>query len=183
MAGLKASRPRPELQLEEVRPPQRLAPWAYALAAEADGPNDVLATGRLVLLHDPEGQQAWSGVLRIVVYVRAELDAELVADPLLPSVGWSWLTDALDLSGAAYTALGGTVTETSSARFGDIAGPERTDDLQLRASWTPVTAELAPHGEAFLDLMSSVAGLPPVGAAMLPQRQVAPSPLTVTKDQ
>lgn len=183
VAGLKASRPRPELQLEEVRPPQRLAPWAYALAAEADGPNDVLATGRLVLLHDPEGQQAWSGVLRIVVYVRAELDAELVADPLLPSVGWSWLTDALDLSGAAYTALGGTVTETSSARFGDIAGPERTDDLQLRASWTPVTAELAPHGEAFLDLMSSVAGLPPVGAAMLPQRQVAPSPLTVTKDQ
>jgi hypothetical protein len=167
VASLKSVRPRPELQLGEVRAPQRLAPWAFALTAEADGPEGVLATGRLVLLHDPEGPESWSGVLRIVVYVRAELDAELAADPLLPSVGWSWLTDALDLSGADYTALGGTVTETSSARFGDIAGPERSDDLQLRASWTPVVAELAPHGEAFYDLMASVVGLPPVGATVL----------------
>jgi len=167
VAGLRSLRPRPELQLGEVRPPQRLAPWSFALTAEVDGPGEVLATGRLVLLHDPEGQEAWSGALRIVVYVRAELDAELATDPLLPSVGWSWLTDALDLSGAEYTALGGTVTETSSARFGDIAGPERSDDLQLRASWTPKTPGLAPHGEAFCDLLASVVGLPPVGATML----------------
>ncbi|HEV2780859.1 MAG TPA: DUF3000 domain-containing protein [Actinophytocola sp.] len=167
VAALRTLRPRPELHLEEVRPPQRLAPWAFAFTAEVNGPAEVLATGRLVLLHDPDGEEAWGGVLRVVAYVRAELDAELAADPLLPAVGWSWLTDALEASGAEYTALGGTVTDTSSARFGDIAGPARTDDLELRASWTPLSADLVPHGEAFCDLMASVVGLPPVGVATL----------------
>jgi hypothetical protein len=171
VGALKSLRPRPELQLGVVRPPQRLAPWAFAITAEVNGPADVLATGRLILLHDPEGQEAWDGVLRIVAYVRAELDAELADDPLLPTVGWSWLTDALAATGAEYAALGGTVTDTSSARFGDISGPARTDDLELRASWTPATADLAPHGEAFCDLMASVVGLPPVGVSMFSQRQ------------
>ena len=171
VAALRSLRPRPELHLEEVRAPQRLAPWACAFTAEATGPSDILATGKLVLLHDPDGQEAWGGVLRVVAYVRAELDAELAADPLLPEVTWSWLTDALDTAGAAYTALGGTVTDTSSARFGDIAGPARTDDLELRASWTPLDANLAPHGEAFCDLMASVVGLPPLGVATLTHRR------------
>ena len=158
---------------ETVRAPQRLAPWSYALSCEATGPADVQASGRLVLLHDPEGQEAWNGVLRLVIYVRAELDRELATDPFLPAVGWSWLTDALESSGASWTALGGTVTETSSARFGDIAGPARTDDLELRASWTPTDAALRPHGEAFLQLMSSVAGLPPVGVTLFGHRQTS----------
>jgi hypothetical protein len=171
VVALRSLRPRPELHLEEVRPPQRLAPFAFAFTAEATGPADVLATGRLVLLHDPDAEEAWGGVLRCVAYVRAELDAELAADPLLPEVGWSWLTDALQASGAEFTALGGTVTDTSSARFGDIAGPARTDDLELRASWTALTSNLVPHGEAFCDLMSSVVGLPPVGVTTLRQVQ------------
>jgi len=168
--ALKSLRPRAELTLAEVRPPQRLAPYAFALTAEATGPADVHATGRLILLHDPDGQETWDGVLRLVAYVRAELDAELADDPLLPNVGWSWLTDALAAAEADFTALGGTVTDTSSARFGDIAGPARTDDLELRASWTPRSPDLAPHGEAFCDLMASVVGLPPVGVTLFSQR-------------
>ncbi|WP_020671907.1 DUF3000 domain-containing protein [Amycolatopsis nigrescens] len=173
VAALQSVRPRPEVTLESMRPPQRLAPWSYALSCETTGPADVLASGRLVLLHDPDGQENWDGVLRLVVYVRAELDRELATDPFLPAVGWSWLTDALESSGATWTALGGTVTETSSARFGDISGPARTDDLELRASWTPTDAELRPHGEAFCQLMSSVAGLPPVGVTFFGQRQTS----------
>ncbi|WP_346054191.1 MULTISPECIES: DUF3000 domain-containing protein [Amycolatopsis] len=171
VAALQTVRPRPEMTLEAVRAPQRLAPWAYALSCETTGPADVPASGRLVLLHDPEGQEAWHGVLRMVVFVRAELDRELATDPFLPTVGWSWLTDALEHSGATWTALGGTVTETSSARFGEISGPARTDDLELRASWTPLDEHLEPHGEAFLQLMSSVAGLPPVGVTLFGHRQ------------
>jgi Protein of unknown function (DUF3000) len=172
VAALQAVRPRPEVTLETVRAPQRLAPWSYALSCETTGPADVPATGRLVLLHDPEGQEAWGGVLRLVVYVRAELDRELASDPFLPAVGWSWLTDALESSRASWTALGGTVTETSSARFGEISGPARADDLELRASWTPTDRHLEPHGEAFLQLMSSVAGLPPVGVSLFEHRQI-----------
>jgi Protein of unknown function (DUF3000) len=166
VATLQAVRPRTELTLAPVRAPQRLAPWTYALAAELtdvdDGPG---ATGRLVLLHDPAGHEAWDGVLRLVSYVRAELDGGLAGDPMLPEVGWSWLTEALETAGARYTALGGTVTQTSSARFGDIAGPPHSHDIELRASWTPMDADLRAHTEAFCMLLATAAGLPPVGVA------------------
>lgn len=171
VASLQSVRPRRELTWEAIRAPQKLAPWAYALSCDATGPADVVASGRLVLLHDPQGQENWNGVLRLVIYVRAELDGELADDPFLPTVGWSWLTEALEHSGAGHTALGGTVTETSSARFGDISGPSTADDLELRASWTPLDANLSPHGEAFCQLMSSVVGLPPVGVTLFEQRR------------
>ncbi|WP_438672339.1 DUF3000 domain-containing protein [Solihabitans fulvus] len=170
VAALKAVQPRPEVEFGEVRPPQRLAPWSFAYSAEVNGPAGELSTGRLVLLHDPEGAEAWDGVLRLVAYVRVELDPELASDPLLPEVGWSWLTEALETTGANFTALGGTVTQTSSARFGDIAGPARTDDLELRASWTALDPELTSHGTAFCDLMTSAVGLPPVGVTIFSQR-------------
>lgn len=166
VAALKQFHPRPEIALEPIRPPQRLAPWSYALSGEIPGAHDVAASGRLVLLYDPEGQEAWNGVLRLVGYVTAELDSELATDPFLPSVGWSWLTDALDNSSADYTALGGTVTQTSSARFGDITGPSTTNDIELRASWTPLTEQLRPHADAFCRLMASIVGLPPVGVRL-----------------
>src|SRR5438270_914636 len=51
---------RPEVLVEPLRPPQRLAPWSYAISTDVRGPDgDELATGRLVLLHDPEGFEAW----------------------------------------------------------------------------------------------------------------------------
>jgi Protein of unknown function (DUF3000) len=168
VAALVAVRPRPEIMLSSVRAPQRLAPWAYALAGELTGPDDIPeATGRLVLLYDPDGQEMWDGVLRLVSYVRAELDGGLAGDPMLPEVGWSWLTEALDTANARYTALGGTVTQTTSARFGDIAGPELTHDLELRASWTALDADLIPHGQAFCALLATAAGLPPEGVTAL----------------
>ena len=170
VASLSSVRPRPEIELGAVRAPQRLAPWAHAVSAEVTGSAGELASGRLVLLHDPEGEPAWAGVLRLVVYVRAELDVELATDPLLPEVGWSWLTEALETCGAIHSSLGGTVTQTSSARFGDIAGPARTDDLELRASWTAHDAELAAHGAAFCELLASTVGLPPVGVTLFGQR-------------
>jgi len=168
VAALLAVRPRPEIVLSPVRAPQRLAPWAYALAAELAGPEDLPeATGRLVLLHDPDGQEMWGGVLRLVSYVRAELDGGLAGDPMLPEVGWSWLTEALDTASAGYAALGGTVTQTTSARFGDIAGPQLSHDVELRASWTALDADLTPHGQAFCTLLATAAGLPPEGVTSL----------------
>ncbi|MDV6013367.1 DUF3000 domain-containing protein [Haloechinothrix sp. LS1_15] len=171
VTALQSVRPRPELTLEPMRPPQRLAPWSYALSSEVSGPADVLASGRLILLHDPDGHESWQGTLRLVTYVRAELDADLAGDPALASVGWSWLTDALALSGAEHIALGGTITKTSSTRFGEIGGPAQADDLEVRASWTPTSTDLRPHGEAFCRLLASVVGLPPVGVAVFGQRQ------------
>lgn len=170
VASLSAVRPRPELRFEPMPAPRRLAPWVYAWGLELAGTGHTSATGRLVLLHDPAGHEAWRGTLRLVGFVRAELDAELAGDPLLAAVSWSWLTEALGNSGAEYTALGGTVTQTSSSRFGAIAGPERANDIELRASWTPVGGGVLAHAEAFCELMGAAVGLPPVGVVTLAQR-------------
>ncbi|MFE3193156.1 DUF3000 domain-containing protein [Nocardia sp. NPDC059240] len=168
----------PRIELAPIRPPQRLAPYSYALGAEVTRPDATVipvdsdgdAFGRLILLHDPAGQEAWHGVFRLVAYIQADIDSALAADPLLPEVAWSWLVDALD-SRTPFTALGGTVTSTSSVRYGDIAGPPRAHQLELRASWTVTDTEMRPHVEAFCEVLAFAAGLPPAGVTRLDIRR------------
>jgi hypothetical protein len=167
VGGLRAVRPRTEILLEEIAAPQRLAPYAFAQSAAVLRDGDEVATGRLILLHDPDGHHAWQGTLRLVTYVTADVEPEMASDPMLPGVGWSWLTDALDGNGAHYTAIAGTVTQTMSTRFGDLSGPPAAADLEIRASWTPTDDDLAPHLRAWCTLLGSTAGLPPPGVASL----------------
>jgi hypothetical protein len=164
---LRSVRPRREITVTEAPAPHRLAPHAYALGAEVRPPwVEEAATGRLILLYDPAGQEGWQGELRLVTYVTAELEPDLAADPLLPEVGWSWLTDALAAHAPGYLALAGTVTQTTSTRFGELAGPPALADLEIRASWTPV-GDLAGHLSAWCGLLASTAGLPPPGVSTL----------------
>jgi len=169
--SLSATGVRSEVRIEALRPPQRLAPWSHAISVDVIGTDgSELATGRLVLLHDPDGEEAWDGVLRLVGYASAEFDgtdAALGSDTLLPGVAWSWLTEALDERSAAYRAAGGTVTQTLSTRFGDKLGPQATVGVELRASWTADTADLAAHLLAFVDMLCNAAGLPPEGVTIL----------------
>ena len=168
VASLVSARVRSEVYVEPLRPPQRLAPWSYAIGADVrDEDGDELATGRLVLLHDPDGVEAWEGELRLVAFASADMDDQIGQDPMLPGVGWSWLTSALAEREAEYRAAGGTVTQTTSTRFGDIAGPHTTVTIELRASWTPETAEMGPHLAAFVDMLCLAAGLPPEGVTLL----------------
>ncbi|MGH8862683.1 MAG: DUF3000 family protein, partial [Jatrophihabitantaceae bacterium] len=90
VASLTGPAVRPEVRVEPLRPPQRLAPWSYAISADVRSPSgEELATGRLVLLHDPDGVEAWDGVLRLVAFASAELDPQMGTDEMLPAVGWS----------------------------------------------------------------------------------------------
>jgi hypothetical protein len=173
VSRLQAGRPRPEITLEEVPAPQRLAPFGYALSGTVLRDCDEVATGRLILLYDPAGHDAWDGTMRLVTYVTAELEPELAADSLLPAVGWSWLVDALEASGAAYTNIGGTVTQTLSTRFGELAGPPTAADIEIRASWTPLNEEVGAHLDGWCALLASTAGLPPPGVTALPERRSA----------
>ncbi|MEV0807891.1 DUF3000 domain-containing protein [Micromonospora sp. NPDC050200] len=173
VAGLRSVAPRAEIVLEEVGAPQRLAPYAFALSATVRRDEDEVATGRLILLHEPAGHEAWRGTLRLVTYVTAELEVDLAADPLLPGVGWTWLVDALEAHDARYRAAGGTITQTMSTRFGELAGPPAVGDVEIRASWTPLGEDLAPHLEAWCGLLASTAGLPPPGVTALSERRSA----------
>src|SRR5262249_61331594 len=105
---------RPEVAVSELPAPQRLAPYAVALQATVMRAGDELAEGRLVVLHDPAGQAVWEGDTRCVAYLQAAIDVDIASDPMLPSVGWSWLTDALAAANAEHRAAGGTVTRTTS---------------------------------------------------------------------
>jgi Protein of unknown function (DUF3000) len=180
VAQLRAARLRPEVLCEEMPAPQRIAPFASALSADVTVDGEDVGTGRIVLLHDPAGNDAWEGTFRCVAYARAEIDPEMANDPLLSEVGWSWLSEALAAHGAAYVAPSGTVTKVSSEGFGSMAEEGSSAQLEIRASWTPVPDTLAggppdlgPHVEAWGELLCTASGLPPVpeGVAPLPSRR------------
>jgi Protein of unknown function (DUF3000) len=169
LAGVRA---RPEIVLERIPAPQRLAPYACALAArvaEPDGADDEIeiASARFIVLFDPEGHESWSGTTRCVGYLSAATDEQLVDDAMFSEVAWSWLTDALTDAGATHHAVGGTVTRTASTRFGDLAGPEHTVDVEMRASWTAEDSALDRHLQAWLEVLANAAGLPPPGVHLL----------------
>jgi hypothetical protein len=132
-----------------------------------------VASGRLILLHDPAGHDAWQGNLRLVTLITAELESDMAGDPLLPAVAWTWLTDGLEQHTAGYTAIGGTITQTTSTRFGELAGPAPTADLEIRASWTPTSEDLGAHLQGWCTMLASTAGLPPPGVTALGNRQRA----------
>ena len=176
LAAIRAARPRSEVVLEETPAPQRLAPYSVALTADVVSPLDPdveIGTGRLVLLHDPAGHEAWQGTFRLVTYVRAELEHEMAADPLLPGVGWAWLTESLDAHQAGFTAASGTVTRVASESFGAIAGEAASAQIEIRASWTPLDDAFDAHLLAWCELLCTTAGLPPVapGVVTLPTRR------------
>lgn len=172
VSRMHAARLRPEVFCEEMPAPQRIAPFASALSADVTVDSADVGTGRIVLLHDPAGNEAWGGTFRCVAYARAEIDPEMANDPLLAEVGWSWLVEALDAHGAEYSAPSGTVTKVSSESFGSMAEEEATAQLELRASWTPA-GDIAAHVEAWGEVLCTAAGLPPVpeGVAPLPSRR------------
>ncbi|MGW0547499.1 DUF3000 domain-containing protein [Streptomyces altiplanensis] len=184
--ALRSARLRPGLEVEPTRPPQRLAPYAYALEAAVVHDDEDLADGRLVLLHDPAGHDAWHGTFRLVTLVRAELEPEMASDPLLPEVSWSWLTGALEARGLSYAEASGTVTRAGSYYFGGLAERRPATQIEIRASWTPREGrggvpDTAAHLAAWCDLLAQIAGLPPAaaqgpgsvdaGVVSLPQRR------------
>lgn len=176
---------------EDVPAPKRLAPHAYAIAATVYGQDEEeVASGRLVLLYDPAGGPGWSSVFRLVAYVRADIEPEVAADPLLGEVGWTWLTEALDVPG--YTAESGTVTRVITEGHGAKSGEPPTTSFELRASWSPVAARgcrgsetpdsedlsspqasteaiLADHVVAWCSCLAAAAGLEPPGTRAIRQ--------------
>ena len=160
---LSTSSPRAEIVLQEVPAPGRLAPHAIALSAEViDKDSQEIASGKFVVLHDPDGQPTWNGNFRIVTFVNADVEADVVTDELFDDVAWSWLTESLDVSDAKYHNLSGTVTRSASRSFAELAERERETQLEIRASWSPGVPNLACHLNAWCALLERAAGLEPL---------------------
>ena len=184
---MRAARMRPEVSCEEMPAPQRIAPYAAALSADVAVGGEEVGTGRIILLHDPAGNEAWDGTFRCVAYARAEVEVEMITDPMLGGVGWAWLTEALTAHGAEYHSASGTVTRVATENFGGMAEEAAAAQVEIRASWTPVlpgdpgpdgepgaeTIDVAPHVEAWGELLCTAVGLPPVpdGVSVMPSRR------------
>jgi Protein of unknown function (DUF3000) len=172
-AGLsRQSDARPELTFDDEPPPRRLAPYAAAIAASVLEGDTEVGWGKFVLLYDPAGQDSWAGQYRIIAYVRAELDAEIAADPLIAEVGWSWLIEALDARTTGYEQTSGTVTRVVTEGFGSKQDEPMSTGFELRASWSPsVDADGRPaiDGQvaAWCDALCTAVGLPPLGVSAL----------------
>ena len=163
IASLKSPKLRPEFVLEEVPAPGRLAPHSIAIAVEAiDADDEELAVGRFIVLHDPDGQDTWDGTFRVVSFVRAPIESDVVTDDLFDEVAWSWLTDALRDAGADYHNVSGTVTRTVSRSFAGLEDRSTETDLEIRASWSPDGADLSNHISAWLALVEKSSGLMPL---------------------
>jgi hypothetical protein len=167
---------RDDLSFEDWPAPKRLAPHAVALALTAYRDGAEVGTGRLILLHDPTGHDGWTGTFRVVVHVTADVEEEMAADPLLGEVGWSWLTDALDLHAPGYAAPSGTVTRVITEGYGTKADEPPTTAFELRASWCPgaddAEEDICGAVLAWSDLLAAAAGLPaqPPGTRALGRR-------------
>ena len=164
---------RAEVHVEETPAPQRLSPYAVALQATVmldPATDEEAASGRFVLLHDPAGQEPWDGTYRIVTFAKGTVEMDIAGDPMLTEVAWSWLLEALYDHEAAFHAESGTVTRTSSQAFGAIGDRLPQGDVEIRASWTPDEESIGAHVEAWADVLTQIAGLPPlpVGVSALP---------------
>ena len=173
---------RDDLDFEEWRAPKRLAPHAVALAATAYRDGAEVGTAQLMVLYDPAGQEGWTGTFRLVIRVYADVEEEMAADPLLGEVGWSWLTDALDLHAPGYGAPSGTVTRVITEGYGAKSDDLLATGFELRASWCPadggdddgdeLEAEIGGAVAAWCELLASAAGLPAAGTLAIGNRGV-----------
>lgn len=167
---------RGDLSVREIPAPTGLAANALALAGdvrpEDEGAESAYGTGRFILLHDPDEPAQWNGAWRIVCFAQAPLEPDIGIDPMLADVAWAWLTDALESRHAGFHSASGTATKTLSKGFGSLASEGDGAQIELRASWSPEGA-IAPHVEAWAELVCMLAGLPPgsEGIAMLGSRR------------
>jgi hypothetical protein len=99
---------------------------------------------------------------------------------MLGEVGWSWLTDALDLHAPGYGAPSGTVTRVITEGYGGKSDEPPSTAFELRASWCPdgeeIEDEVGGAVFAWCDLLAAAAGLPaqPPGTRALGRRQHGP---------
>ena len=168
-------------------------PYIYLASGEKASAKSSAAS-RFVLLYDPDGQRGWVGPLRVIVYIRADLEPEIAADPMLGEVAWSWLTEALDARTSGYAAPSGTVTRVVTEGFGAKREDPQATGFELRASWSPVgmadlpadpvgqaepdsaesaQAGLDGHLAAWCGAICAAAGLPPLVAGVTALRPPA----------
>ena len=165
--AIRAAEIREELHVKQIEEPEKLATHAIAFSAHVTEdlatPSDA-GTGRFVLLWEPDMQEAWGSRFRVVCFAKSPLETNIGADELGSDIAWAWLTDALSNRHAEYGNAAGTATRIISSGYGSLATQADHAELEVRASWSPKSYEIAAHLEAWQDLVCIMSGF-----AHLPQ--------------
>ncbi|MDO4411880.1 DUF3000 domain-containing protein [Cutibacterium sp.] len=159
------------LEVREIPAPTRISPFSVAIEGSVVVNGDDLGSGRLILLHNPAGSEAWQGTSRFVAMVRAEVDPSMASDPLVGNVAWSWLIDSLNTHHASYHAEAGTVTSVVSRPFGQLGADPESNHIEVRASWTPNLSsaeDIDSHLESWSDLCLFSCGISPIPDEIAP---------------
>ncbi|MGO3885509.1 MAG: DUF3000 domain-containing protein [Mycetocola sp.] len=174
-AAIRSADIRTELRVNEIPAPGNLAPYAIAFAADVGdaghGTDSSDGTGRFVLLYDPNEPEAWDGPFRVVCFAQAPLETEIGLDPFVAEVAWSWLVDALSSRNARYAHPSGTATKIISTGFGELESEPDGAQIELRASWSPLNADVGSQFEAWSELLCMLAGLPPTSEGVTQLRR------------
>lgn len=153
---------RAELQIEELAAPTDIATHAIAFSAEVSSETSEvpgsLGTGRFVLFWSPQPQENWTTNFRIVCFSRAPLENDIGTEDQSADITWTWLTDALSISGAEHSAIAGTTTRIISKGHGMMANEKNHAELEMRASWSPHGTEISKHFEAWQNLLCIMSG-------------------------
>jgi hypothetical protein len=155
---------RPELEVTEILAPEGLAAHAVAFSCDVKPADSAakldLGTGRLVVLWDEQPQESWGSRFRVIIFAKSPLETDIGIEDDSTGISWAWLKDALEVLGAGYTAEAGTTTRVISSGFGALANQSDHAELEMRASWSPTTTNLAPHILAWQNLICMMSGHP-----------------------
>ena len=162
LLSLKQGAVREELILAQLAAPQDIATHSIAFSAELQSDTSEVAgklgTGRFVLFWSPEPQENWTSNFRIVCFARSPLETDIGRESDGVDVTWDWLTSALNNSGATHSALAGTTTRIISTGHGLMDQQSEHAEIEIRASWSPLSTDIKKHLEAWQNLVCVMSG-------------------------
>ena len=162
LLSLKQSALRNELEIEQLAAPVGVAEKAIAFSANVQSEKSEisgnLGTGRFVLFWSAEPQENWTSNFRVVCFARSPLESDIGRETDSVDVTWDWLTEALTNSGAKQSALAGTTTRIISTGHGLMDQESEHAEIEIRASWSPLSTDIHSHFEAWQNLICVMSG-------------------------
>jgi len=155
---------RPEVDVREIVAPKDLSKHAIAFSCDvkADSAHEKidLGTGRIVFLWDTNPQESWASNFRAIIFAKSPLETDIGADEFSAGVTWAWLISALEGNNAPYSAEAGTATRVISTGYGALSNQKDHSEIELRASWSPLSSNLGAHLGAWQNLICMMSGHP-----------------------
>jgi hypothetical protein len=159
--GLTKELLRSELETHQIPAPDKIAQFAIAFSTHRPNPAETpssRAAGRVVFLYDTDQFETWGSNMRVIAYGKSPLESGVIDDSDYANYWWGTLELTLQNHGATYSTGAGTITKMISTGVGSLENEPVHTEIELRASWSPIEDNLAPHFAAWQDLIAEMAG-------------------------